>query len=78
LNKLQARHDEILDELKVDNLHKIVDVYFEELRSDGYVAGRSDNNLGIKVKGSEELLGTIARVKIIEVSRNVQYGEIIA
>lgn len=78
LDRLQARHDEILDEMKAINLGKIVEVYFEELRSDGFVAGRSDNNLSIKVKGSEEWLGKIAKVKIIEVSRNVQYGEIIA
>jgi tRNA-2-methylthio-N6-dimethylallyladenosine synthase len=78
LSRLQARHDEILDEMKSVNLGKIVEVYFEELREGGYIAGRSDNNLGVKVKGSEELLGRIASVKIIEVSRNVQYGEIIA
>lgn len=78
LARLQARHDEILDEMKSVNLGKIVEVYFEELRDNGHVAGRSDNNLSIKVKGSEELLGTVAKVKIIEVSRNVQYGEIVA
>ncbi|MBV5320503.1 MAG: tRNA (N6-isopentenyl adenosine(37)-C2)-methylthiotransferase MiaB [Sulfuricurvum sp.] len=78
LSRLQARHDEILDEMKATNLGKVVEVYFEELRDDGHVAGRSDNNLGIKVKGSEEWLGKIARVKITEVSRTVQYGEIIA
>jgi len=78
LSRLQARHDEILDEMKATNLGKVVEVYFEELRDDGYVAGRSDNNLGVKVKGSEEWLGKIARVKITEVSRTIQYGEIIA
>ena len=78
LERLQARHDEILDEMKSVNLGKIVEVYFEELRNDGFVAGRSDNNLSVKVKGSEEWLGKIAKVKIIEVSRTVQYGEIIA
>jgi len=53
-------------------------VYFEELRSDGYVAGRTDNNVSVKVKGSQEYLGTMAKVKITEVSRAVAYGEIVA
>jgi len=78
LRLLQSRHDEILDELKLEHQGKIVEVYFEELRSDGYVAGRSDNNVGVKVKGSEELLGTIAKVKITEAHRTVAYGEIVA
>ncbi|MDD2828254.1 MAG: tRNA (N6-isopentenyl adenosine(37)-C2)-methylthiotransferase MiaB [Sulfuricurvum sp.] len=78
LHILQSRHDEILDELKEVRMGQIVEVYFEELRSDGYVAGRSDNNIMVKVKGSEELLGQIARVKIGEVNRTVAHGEIIA
>lgn len=78
LSSLQAYHDSILDEITAGLLGREFDVYFEELRSDGYAAGRSDNNITIKVKGSEELLGTIRRVKITEVSRLVQYGEIVA
>ncbi len=78
LHTLQAHHDSILDEISLTNKGTIVEVYFEELRSDGYIAGRTDNNVGVKVKGSEEWLGKIARVKITEVSRTVQYGEIIA
>ncbi len=53
-------------------------VYFEELRGDGYVAGRSDNNLLIKVKGSEELLGTYRDVKVTQTARLVQIGELVA
>lgn len=78
LSLLQGYQDTILDEMKLTLLGKEVEVYFEELRSDGYIAGRSDNNISIKVKGSEEWLGKIARVKITELSRLVQYGEIIA
>jgi len=78
LSTLQAYQDTILDSISAGLLGKEYDVYFEELRSDGYVAGRSDNNFLIKVKGSEEWLGKIARVKITEVSRSVQYGEIVA
>lgn len=78
LSTLQALQDTILDEISPTLLGREVDVYFEELRSDGYVAGRSDNNVLIKVKGSEEHLGKTARVKITETTRLVQYGEIIA
>ncbi len=77
LSVLQSRHDEILDEMKLVNMGKIVEVYFEELRNDGYVAGRSDNNLSVKVKGSEELLGRLLKVKIIQTSRTVHYGEVV-
>ncbi len=78
LSRLQKYQDTILDEITSGYLGQEFDVYFEELRSDGYVAGRSDNNIVIKVKGSEEWLGKIARVRITEVSRLVQYGEIVA
>lgn len=78
LHTLQTYHDTIIDEIALTNKGKIVEVYFEELRSDGYIAGRTDNNISVKVKGSEEWLGKIARVVITEVSRTVQYGEIIA
>ena len=57
---------------------KTVTVYFEELRNDGYVAGRSDNNMLIKVKGSEELLGRFADVRITQTHRMVQIGELVA
>jgi tRNA-2-methylthio-N6-dimethylallyladenosine synthase len=77
LHTLQAYHDTIIDEIALTNKGKIVEVYFEELRSDGYIAGRTDNNISVKVKGSEEWLGKIARVVITEVSRTVQYGEIV-
>ncbi len=78
LSRLQSYQDTILDEITAGYMGKEFDVYFEELRSDGYVAGRTDNNIVVKVKGSEEWLGKIARVKITDVSRLIQYGEIIA
>lgn len=78
LSRLQAYQDTILDEITAGYAGQEFDVYFEELRSDGYVAGRTDNNIVVKVKGSEEWLGKIAKVKITEVSRLVQYGEIVA
>ncbi len=76
LNILQARHTEILDEIVAKQKDKEFEVLFEELRSDGFVAGRSDNNFLIQVKGSEELLGQMKKVKITNPRRMVLNGEI--
>jgi tRNA-2-methylthio-N6-dimethylallyladenosine synthase len=78
LTALQARHDEILDELSENYMGRTYRVFFEELKPDGMVSGRSDNNLLIKVEGSEELLGTFQDVKITKTGRVVQVGEIVA
>jgi len=77
LQRLQALNDEIVDSINASHLHKEVYVYFEELRANGYVSGRSDNNIVVKVKGSEELLGKILPVRIIETHRLAQVGELI-
>ncbi|VEJ05734.1 (dimethylallyl)adenosine tRNA methylthiotransferase [Campylobacter lari] len=77
LSILQARHTEILDEIVVKQKDKEFDVLFEELRSEGFVAGRSDNNFLIQVKGSEELLGQMKKVKITNPRRMVLNGEIL-
>ncbi len=53
-------------------------IYFEALNKDNYVAGRSDNNILIRVKGSEELLGEFRDVKITSYGRTILTGEIIA
>jgi len=78
LSYLQALHTQILDEKQAMTLGNTYRVYFEELIRDGYVSGRSDNNLVIKVKGSEELLGEFRDVKITAVGRTILTGEILA
>ena len=77
LQRLQARQDEILDEISSSKQDKIYDVYFEELRNNGLVAGRSDNNALVQVKGSEELLGKTLQVKITNPRRLALYGEVV-
>lgn len=77
LYSLQRLYDETLDKNMAKQLGNIHEVYFEELRADGFVAGRSSNNFLIKVKGSEELLGTFADVKITECARLSLVGEIL-
>jgi tRNA-2-methylthio-N6-dimethylallyladenosine synthase len=69
LTKLQARHTEILDEIMDAQLGKIHKVYFDELKSNGRVSGRTDDGKLVFVEGSEELLGQIVDVKIIKTSR---------
>lgn len=76
LTKLQNRHTEILDEISEAQRGKVYEVYFEELRSGGSVAGRSDNGFMIQVQGSEELLGRTASVTITNPKRMVLYGEV--
>ena len=75
---LQNLHQKIVDK-KVERLRgKTFEVYFEELAPDNFVRGRTDNNIIVRVKGSEELLGKFEKVKITDVARTVMTGEIIA
>ena len=78
LTNLQQLQDENLDEITQKHLGRIYEVYFEELRPDGHVVGRSDNNMIVKVKGSEELLGQFRQVEIIKTFRLTQEGKVIA
>ena len=64
LQTLQARHREIQNENMQAKVGKVYKVLFEELKSEGRVAGRSDDGTLVMVKGSEELLGKILNVKI--------------
>lgn len=78
LTKLQSRHTEILDQVMDAQLGKEHLVYFDELKADGKVSGRSDDGKLFYVKGSEELLGEIKPVKVTEVSRGSLNGIVCA
>ncbi len=78
LSYLQDLHLRMLDEISAGEKGKIYRVYFEELRPNGYVAGRTDNNWIVKVKGSEELLGRFVDVKITKPGRLGLEGEVVA
>ena len=78
LSYLQTLNNEIHDEINAKLLGNAYSVYFEELIRDGYVSGRSDNNIVIKVKGSEELLGEFKNVKVTAIGRTILTGEILA
>ncbi len=77
LKRLQDLHSDILDEISLAQQGKIYTVLFEELKSNGMVAGRSDNNFMIQAKGGEELLGKFVDVKITNPRRMVLYGDIV-
>lgn len=77
LKRLQNRQNEILDEISSTRKNVVYEVYFEELRNNGMVAGRSDNNALVQVEGDEELLGTTQKVKITNPKRLSLYGEIL-
>jgi len=78
LTELQELHTKIIDEKNQEHLGKIYRIYFEELGADYYVSGRSDTNVVVKVKGSDELLGEFRDVKITSVGRTIMIGEIVA
>jgi tRNA-2-methylthio-N6-dimethylallyladenosine synthase len=76
LMKLQARHDEIVDEIMAKEVGKKTSVYFEELKSNNKVAGRSLNGKLVAIKGSEEYLGKIVEVKITKAFRRYLEAEV--
>ncbi|MEJ2415052.1 MAG: TRAM domain-containing protein, partial [Sulfurimonas sp.] len=78
LTQLQSLQAEILDENAQKYLDQVYEVYFEDLNRDNYVSGRTNTNLVVKVKGSEELLGTFAKVKVTQIGRTICTGEIVA
>jgi tRNA-2-methylthio-N6-dimethylallyladenosine synthase len=77
LTRLQARHTEILDEIMDDQLDAVHKVYFDELKPNGRVSGRSDDGKLFFVQGSEELLGKIMDVKVIKTSRGALDGVLV-
>jgi len=77
LTRLQARHTQILDEIMDSQLGSMHQVYFDELKPNGRIAGRSDDGKLIFVDGSEELLGEIVDVKITKCSRGALDGIIV-
>ena len=77
LTRLKKRQDDILDEISNDQKDREMDVYFQELRAGGKVAGRSFSNFLVQVEGGEELLGTTRKVKITNPRRLVLNGELV-
>lgn len=77
LTFLQNRQNEILDEIVNKQNGKEFEVLFEELRANNQVAGRTNNNFLVQVNASEELLGSIKKVKITNPKRMVLYGELV-
>ncbi len=77
LKEVQELHNQILDKKIRKEVGKVYEVYFEELKSQNRVGGRSDNNFLVLVDGSEELLGEFKKVKITKAGRHSLFGEII-
>ena len=77
LTRLQNLATEIIDEKAPQRLGRVYTVYFEELMKDYFVSGRTDNNIIVKVKGSDELLGKFRDVKITSVGRTILTGKVV-
>ena len=76
LTVLQNRQTQILDEIVKKYEEEVKEVYFEELRPNGMVAGRTFENSVVNVEAGEELLGEIKKVKITKAQRSSLFGEI--
>ncbi len=76
LKRLQDRHAQILDEISDAQMGKIMDVYFEEARDSGFIAGRSFSSFLVQVKGDKSLVGTTQKVRITNPRRLSLYGEL--
>lgn len=77
LSRLQTRQTQILDEVMDAQLGRIHQVYFDELKPNGRVSGRSDDGKLFFVQGSEELLGKIVPVKVTKTSRGALDGVVL-
>ena len=77
LTRLQARHTEILDEIMDTQMGAVHKVYFDELKPNGRVSGRSDDGKLFFIEGSEELLGKILDVKVTKTSRGALNGVLV-
>ena len=77
LTRLQARHNQIVDEIMNAQMDTEHQVYFDELKSGGRVSGRADDGKLFFVEGSEDLLGSIQKVKVIKTSRGALNGIIL-
>ncbi len=77
LSTLQNRHKEILDEIQKRELGKRHLVYFDELKSNGRVAGRTDSGKLVNIIGSEELLGKICEVEITKTALYSLEGKVV-
>lgn len=78
LTFLQNRQNEILDKIMQNQVGKTFDVYFEELRPNMQVSGRSFSNFNVLANGTEELLGKTKKVLIKSAKRMALDGEIIS
>lgn len=78
LTFLQNRQNEILDKIMQNQVGKTFDVYFEELRPNMQVSGRSFSNFNVLANGTEELLGNTKKVLIKSAKRMTLDGEIIS
>ncbi len=77
LKKLQDLHTAMIDEIVENEIGKVYEVYFDEVKSDGFIAGRSDNNYMILTKATESLLGKILPVKITQARRTALYADLL-
>ena len=74
LTTLQNRHTQILDKIMNSELGTTHKVYFDSLKPDNKISGRTDSGKLVYIKGSEKFLGEIKNIKIVKTSRTFLEG----
>ncbi|MEA3316140.1 MAG: tRNA (N6-isopentenyl adenosine(37)-C2)-methylthiotransferase MiaB [Campylobacterota bacterium] len=77
LQEVIELHKKHQDEHMAKYMDKTVEVLLEDLKPNGEIFGFSDNYTQVFVKGSEELLGKIVKVKVNKINRTSLNGEVV-
>jgi len=77
LTEIIELHKQHLEEISKNEIGKIYQVLFDDLKPYGVITGRTDNGIIVKIKGSEELLGKTKKIKIIKTNRMYLEAELV-
>jgi tRNA-2-methylthio-N6-dimethylallyladenosine synthase len=76
LTQVIEKHKTYNFDILKDKIGSNYKVLFDDIKPDGYISGKSDNNFTVITKGDKSLLGKIKMVSIKERRKNSLVGDI--